>query len=390
MLKSMSRKPKARKPEIGTFDTKVDGNRVTVTLAGRWDVPTVMANEAALYKLVEDPSLGSATQSVVDISSVTRLDTVGAIAVSVLRDQLTKYGTAEIAGAQKAQASLLDQVAQVDAQPIPQLPKLTIADRIADLGKWAVGIGLETRELVGFFGELCVVLYRLALNPRRIRLTSIVSHMQQVGLNAMPIVGLLSFLIGVVLTFISGDQLQKFGAGIFIVNLIGLGVLRELGILITAIIVAGRSGSAFTAEIGTMQINQEVDAMRTIGLDPMEVLVIPRVIALILMLIPLGFFADIVEVLGGALMASLTLDVSFPQFFTQFQTAVGLQHFWVGMIKAPIFAFVIAMVGCFHGMQVSGSAESVGQQTTMSVVQSIFLVIVIDAMAAVIFQQIGF
>jgi phospholipid/cholesterol/gamma-HCH transport system permease protein len=214
--------------------------------------------------------------------------------------------------------------------------------------------------------------------------------MQQVGLNAMPIVGLLAFLIGVVLTFISGDQLQKFGAGIFIVNLIGLGVLRELGILITAIIVAGRSGSAFTAEIGTMKINQEVDAMRTIGLDPMEILVIPRVIALIVMLVPLGFFADIIEILGGALMASLTLDVTFSQFFTQFQIAVGLQHFWVGMVKAPIFAFVIAMVGCFHGMKVSGSAESVGQQTTMSVVQSIFLVIVIDAIAAVVFEEVGF
>jgi phospholipid/cholesterol/gamma-HCH transport system permease protein len=390
MLKSMSGKPKARNPEIGTFETKADGDRVSVTLRGRWDVPTVMANEPALYSLVEDPSLEGARHSVVDISAVTRLDTVGAIAVSVLRDQLAKYGTAEISGAQTAQAALLDQVTKVDAQPIPKLPKLTTIDRVANLGKWAVGLGLEARELVAFFGELCVVLYGLALHPRRIRLTSIVSHMQQVGLNAMPIVGLLSFLIGVVLTFISGDQLQKFGAGIFIVNLIGLGVLRELGILITAIIVAGRSGSAFTAEIGTMQINQEVDAMRTIGLDPMEILVVPRVIALIVMLVPLGFFADIIEIAGGALMASLTLDVSFPQFVTQFQAQVHLQHFWVGMVKAPIFAFVIAMVGCFHGMQVSGSAESVGQQTTMSVVQSIFLVIVIDSIAAVVFEEIGF
>ena len=390
MLKSMSRKPKTRKPEIGTFETRANGDRLAVTLSGRWDVPTVMANEPALYGLVEDPALESAKHSVIDISSVTRLDTVGAIAVSVLRDQLAKFGTAEIRGAREAQTALLDQVAKVDAQPIPKLPKLTMTDRVANLGRWAVGIGLETRELVGFFGELCVVLFRLARDPRRIRLTSIVSHMQQVGLNAMPIVGLLAFLIGVVLTFISGDQLQKFGAGIFIVNLIGLGVLRELGILITAIIVAGRSGSAFTAEIGTMKINQEVDAMRTIGLDPMEVLVIPRVIALILMLIPLGFFSDIVEVAGGALMASLTLNVPFPQFITQFQNVVGLQNFWVGMIKAPIFAFVIAMVGCFHGMKVSGSAESVGQQTTMSVVQSIFLVIVIDAIAAVVFEEIGF
>jgi phospholipid/cholesterol/gamma-HCH transport system permease protein len=390
MLKGASGKPGERKPEIGTFETKADGDRMAVTLTGRWDVPTVMANEPKLYRLIEDPALERAKHSVVDISGVTRLDTVGAIAVSVLRDQLARHGAAEIRGGQRAQAALLDQVAQVDTQPLPQLPKVTNVDRIANLGRWAVGLWLEARELIGFFGELCVVLWGLLTHPGRFRLTSTVSHMQQVGLNAMPIVGLLAFLIGVVLTFISGDQLQKFGAGIFIVNLIGLGVLRELGILITAIIVAGRSGSAFTAEIGTMKVNQEVDAMRTIGLDPMEILVVPRVIALILMLVPLGFFADIIEIAGGALMASLTLDISFPEFLTQFQAQVQLQNFWVGMIKAPIFAFVIAMVGCFHGMKVAGSAESVGEQTTASVVQAIFLVIVIDAIAAVVFEEIGF
>lgn len=390
MLKGMSPKPGTRTPEIGTFETKADGDRMAVTLTGRWDVPTVMANEPELYKLVEDPALENAKHSVVDISGVTRLDTVGAIAVSVLRDQLARHGVAEIKGAERAQAALLDQVAQVDAQPLPEPPPTRTLDRVANLGKSAVGLGREAEALVAFFGELCVVLWALLTHPRRFRLTSTVSHMQQVGLNAMPIVGLLAFLIGVVLTFISGDQLQKFGAGIFIVNLIGIGVLRELGILITAIIVAGRSGSAFTAEIGTMKVNQEVDAMRTIGLDPMEILVVPRVVALILMLVPLGFFADVIEVLGGALMASLTLDISFQQFFNQFQNQIHLQHFWVGMIKAPIFAFVIAMVGCFHGMQVAGSAESVGQQTTASVVQSIFLVIVIDAIAAVVFQQIAF
>jgi phospholipid/cholesterol/gamma-HCH transport system permease protein len=389
MLKSMSRKPKKPKTEIGTFETRADGDRMVLTLTGRWDVPTVMANQPALYAFAEDPALESAKHSTIDISAVTRLDTVGAIAVSVLRDRMAKFGEAEITGAHEAQEALLDQVAKVDAQPIPKLPKSTITDGIARIGKWAVDIARETRELVGFFGELCVVLYRLARHPRRIRLTSIVSHMQQVGIDAMPIVGLLAFLIGVVLTFISGDQLQRFGASLFIVNLIGIGVLRELGILITAIIVAGRSGSAFTAEIGTMKINQEVDAMRTIGLDPMEILVIPRVIALIVMLIPLGFFADMVEIAGGALMASISLNVTFTQFVNQFQAAVSLQHLWVGMVKAPFFALVIAMVGCFHGMAVSGSAESVGQQTTASVVQSIFLVITLDAIFAVVFSQIG-
>ncbi len=388
MLKRVTRKASDSR-EIGTFEPKADGDRMKVTLTGPWDVPTVMAHQQAMQKFATDPTLESAKRSVIDVSGVTRLDTVGAIAVSVLRERLGQYGVAEISGAHNGQETLLEQVAAVDAQPIPPLPRMTIADRTAALGEWAVGIGYEAQLLVGFFGELSVVFYRLARHPSRLRITSIVSHMQQVGINAMPIVGLLAFLVGVVLTFISGDQLQRFGAAIFIVNLIGIGVLRELGILITAIIVAGRSGSAFTAEIGTMKINQEVDAMRTIGLDPMEILVVPRTIALILMLIPLGFFANMVMIAGGALMASLTLGVTFAQFVTQFQTAVGLHHLWVGMVKTPFFAFVIAMVGCFHGLQVAGSAESVGQQTTQSVVQSIFLVIALDALFAVVFWQIG-
>ena len=386
MLKRIKRKTGPER-ENGTFEADQQDSGTVVKFIGPWDVPTVMENERALQELGREST--DARQVEFDLSSVTRLDTVGAIALSVVRRRIGEDKT-EITGANKAHTALLDQVQKVDDEPIAKLKKLTLVDRIALLGQWTVATSREARELVGFFGELSVVFYRLARNPRRIRWTSIVSHMQQVGLNAMPIVGLLAFLIGVVLTFISGDQLQKFGAGIFIVNLIGLGVLRELGILITAIIVAGRSGSAFTAEIGTMQINQEVDAMRTIGLDPMEILVVPRTIALIVMLIPLGFFADIVEIVGGALMASLTLNIPFIQFFIQFQAAVALQNFWVGMIKAPIFAFVIAMVGCFHGMKVSGSAESVGQQTTMSVVQSIFLVIVIDAVLAVVFEEIGF
>jgi phospholipid/cholesterol/gamma-HCH transport system permease protein len=374
---------------IGTFDSKADGESLSVVLAGSWDVPTVKANQQTLRAFINDSKLEAAKRSTVDVSGVTRLDTVGAIAVSVLKDRLAKHGDAEIIGANDVHAALLDIVAKVDAQPIPEVPKTTTRDRIAALGKRVLDTGCEARELLGFFGELCVVLYRLARHPRRLRLASVVSHMQQVGIDAMPIVGLLAFLIGIVLTFISGDQLQRFGAGIFIVNLIGIGVLRELGILITAIIVAGRSGSAFTAEIGTMKVNQEVDAMRTIGLDPMEILVVPRTLALIIMMIPLGFFADIVGIAGGALMANISLHITFLQFVTQFQSSIALQHLWVGMVKAPVFAFVIAMVGCFHGLKVSGSAESVGRQTTQSVVQSIFLVITVDAIFAVVFSQIG-
>jgi phospholipid/cholesterol/gamma-HCH transport system permease protein len=216
-----------------------------------------------------------------------------------------------------------------------------------------------------------------------------VYHMQKTGLDALPIVGLLSFLIGVVMAYQGADQLQRFGAEIFTVNLVGIAVLRELGILLTAIIVAGRSGSAFTAQIGTMKVNEEVDALRTIGLDPMEVLVLPRILALVLVLPLLTFYADIMGLMGGALMAALTLDITVVQFIERLRVAVTVDTFFVGLVKAPVFAFIIAMVGCFEGLQVTSSAESVGTRTTRSVVEAIFLVIVLDALFSIFFSYIG-
>ncbi len=361
------------------------GDRFVVTFKGRWDVQTVMAHERELIAMKAVPG----RPSIIDVSGVDQLDTVGAIAISRIRDRLSDRATAEIVGVHPAQAALLDEVCRADSRLIPAPPPVTTADRVATLGRWTIGLWHEAGELLSFFGELCVVIVRLVREPSRLRMISTTHHMQMVGINAMPIVGLLGFLIGIVLTFISGDELQQFGAGIFIVNLLGIGVLREIGILITAIIVAGRSGSAFTAEIGTMKINQEVDAMRTIGLDPMEVLVVPRTLALMLMLIPLGFFADVLMIAGGALMADLTLDITFPEFIAQFRSAIGLRQLWIGMIETPFFAFVIAMVGCYHGLAVSGSAESVGRHTTQSVVWSIFLVIVIEAIFSVMFWRLG-
>ena len=213
--------------------------------------------------------------------------------------------------------------------------------------------------------------------------------MEQSGLNALPIVGLISFLVGVVLAYQGADQLARFGAQIFTVNLVAVGVLREMGILLTAIIVAGRSGSAFTAQIGTMKVNEEIDALQTIGLDPMDVLVMPRLIGLVLVLPLLTFYADIMGLLGGAVMATVVLDISFFQFARQLNDAVDLWAFWVGVIKAPLFAFIIAMVGCYEGLKVSRSAESVGRQTTRAVVESIFLVIVLDALLSIFFSFIG-
>jgi phospholipid/cholesterol/gamma-HCH transport system permease protein len=222
-----------------------------------------------------------------------------------------------------------------------------------------------------------------------VRAASLASHMEKAGFDALPIVGLLSFLIGVVTAFQSADQLARFGAQIFTVNIVGIGILREMGILITAIIVAGRSGSAFTAQIGTMKVNEEIDAMRTIGLDPVEILVLPRVLGLVIVLPLLTFYADILGILGGAVMASTSLDISLLQFARQMKGAVSITSFWVGMIKAPFFAFIIALVGCFEGFQVTRSAESVGSHTTKAVVEGVFLVIVFDAFFSIFFSKIG-
>jgi len=202
----------------------------------------------------------------------------------------------------------------------------------------------------------------------------------------MPIVGLLSFLIGVVMAYQGADQLRRFGAEIYTVNLLGIAILRELGVLLTAIIIAGRSGSAFTAQIGTMQVNQEIDALRTLGLDPVEVLVLPRLLGLVLTLPLLVFYADAMGLIGGALMSWATLDITIPKFLDQLRGAITEWTFWVGVLKAPFFAWIIAMIGCYEGFNVTGSAESVGRLTTQSVVESIFVVIVADAAFSILFS----
>jgi phospholipid/cholesterol/gamma-HCH transport system permease protein len=205
----------------------------------------------------------------------------------------------------------------------------------------------------------------------------------------MPIIGLLSFLIGIVVAYQGADQLRQFGAEIFTVDLLGVSIFREMGILLAAIVIAGRSGSAFAAQIGTMQVNQEVDAIRTLGLDPVEVLVLPRVLALLISMPLIAAYADVMGLIGGGLMVILTLDVSFYQFLERLQGAVTVWTFWAGIIKAPVFGFAIALTGCREGLKVTGSAESVGLHTTRAVVISIFLVIVSDALFSILFSAFG-
>jgi phospholipid/cholesterol/gamma-HCH transport system permease protein len=244
-------------------------------------------------------------------------------------------------------------------------------------------------KALGFLGESTVGLFRLLGSPGSIRWRVLVRNLELDGFHALPIVGLLSFLMGVVIAYQGAEQLRTFGANIFIVDLVGVSLLREISPLVTAILVAGRSGSAYTAQIGTMKVTEELDAMRTLGISPMNYLVFPRVLVLVLALPLLTVYADIVGVFGGMIIAATQLDVSFTEFIARFEHAIALKHYVIGIIKAPVFAVIIALTGCYQGFQIRGSVDSVGQHTTVSVVQSIFLVIVFDAFFSVLLSWWG-
>ncbi|RMD64968.1 MAG: MlaE family lipid ABC transporter permease subunit [Alphaproteobacteria bacterium] len=363
------------------------GADATLKLTGAWTTQNLTAAVAAPERAV--PS--DAVRVRVDISGLTALDTAGAWLVTRTLRHLRKAGHAvELVGSGAAAASLIETVARSDVPvPPPPPPDNPLVAIVVRIGRASVFIAREARDLINFLGLTVIVLGRLGLRPWRLRFTALVSHMERAGLNALPIVGLIAFLIGVVLAYQGADQLARFGAQIFTVNLVGIGVLREMGILLTAIMVAGRSGSAFTAQIGTMAVNEEIDAMRTIGLDPMEVLVAPRVIALVLVMPLLTFYADLMGLLGGAVMATAVLDISFVRFARQLSEAVTMWSFWVGIIKAPLFGFIIAMIGCYEGLKVARNAESVGRQTTRAVVEAVFLVIVLDALFSILFSVLG-
>ncbi len=363
------------------------GSDLSLRISGRWITRELARHDDALRNL----SLEGVQHAVVDLTACTAVDSAGAWVLDRTLADLKSHGAdVSLAGCSPAIETLLSTVAtkHIDCPPEPpaENPLIALCLRLGEGTSRATG---AAADLLSFLGLSLLVFLRLLVKPWRIRFTSLVAQMEQTGLNAMPIVGLISFLIGIVLAYQGADQLARFGAQIFTVNLVAVGILREMGIILTAIIVAGRSGSAFTAQIGIMKMNEEIDAMRTLGLDPMEVLVLPRIVALVLVLPLLTFYADILGLLGGAVMVTLVLDISFVQFIRQLHDAVTFEHFFVGMVKAPFFAFIIAMVGCYEGLQVSRSAESVGSRTTRSVVEAIFLVIVIDAIASIFFSFIG-
>lgn len=354
---------------------------------GHWDARNVTRLDQQLIGILPKDKAAL----VLDLGELERLDTAGAwLLYRTLKESRERGASAEYTGLTPAHAAMLDTVAANDQPCEIEPPRSSALVAVLDrLGRGALEVGEEAKQQIAFLGLILATMAGSLRHPGRLRLVPLVYHMEKVGFNALPIVGLISFLIGVVLAYQGATQLQRFGAEIFVVNLISVSVLREIAILLTAIVVAGRSGSAFTAEIGSMVVNEEVDAMRTLGLDPMEVLVLPRVLALVITLPLLAFFADMMGLFGGMLMCWGALDISPSLFLERLQGAVSPWSFWVGIIKAPFFAFLIAMVGCLEGLRVTRSAESVGQQTTRSVVTGIFLVIVVDAMFSIFFAAVG-
>jgi phospholipid/cholesterol/gamma-HCH transport system permease protein len=349
---------------------------------GEWQVAHVVEIERFLTTKAKPQG-----PVLLDLSRLDGLDTAGAMLLWQLYDRLQAQGiVADFGNVPEAFASLFSAVGVVRDKPMPKPKRINpFLARLILLGKASINFAEDAISFLSFLGLITLTLWRGALQPWRLRGCSIVHHVEEVGLKALPIVGLLSFLIGVVISYQGAQQLQQFGADLFVVNLLGVAILREIGVLMTSIIIAGRSGSAFTAQLGTMQVNQEIDALRTLGLSPAELLVVPRVIAMVIALPLLTMFANIMALLGGAVMCWVQLDISFGPFLRQLRDAIDLWTLWVGMIKAPVFAFVIAVVGCYQGFRVSGSAESVGQLTTRSVVHAIFLVILLDAVFSILF-----
>ena len=269
-------------------------------------------------------------------------------------------------------------------------PRLPVFERVPEaIGQKMLNARKGVYGVVGFLGALLLSIGSLIRHPKRFRWLALVRQLELVGISALPIVGLMSFLIGIVIAQQGAVQLAQFGAETLTVNLVGRITLRELGVLMTAIMVAGRSGSAFAAQIGTMRLTEEVDAMQTIGISPMEALVVPRIMAAVLMMPLLGFSAAAVALIGGDVVGQFMLGIPFWTFLSRIQDVVPIYDLWVGLLKAPVFGLIVALAGCYHGMQVKGNSEDVGLRTTMAVVTGIFAVIVIDAFFAVFFPKVG-
>ena len=358
-----------------------------LALSGCWTARGI----GALEQQLESVRVPAKTEAVADGARIDALDTAGAWVLQKLLLRLRDEGTVvTLRGLRPEFARLLEVVAQHVAdqagKPAPAVSPSPTA--LEGIGRSAAGTFEQTVALLGFVGESAVALAGCVAHPARFRWRPILYNIRSAGFDALPIVGLLSFLLGIVVAYQGADQLRQYGANIFVADLVGLSMLREFAPLITAIIIAGRSGSAYAAQIGTMSVTEEIDAMRTLGIAPLDLLVLPKILALVIALPLLTVFADVLGVFGGMIMARAQLGVGFGEFLDRLVKAVSITSYLIGIGKAPVFAAIIAVVGCFQGFRTRGGADSVGRQTTRAVVQSIFLVIVADALFSIAFSAL--
>ena len=358
----------------------VSGDGARLALAGALVISTLAEARNSLKKWPKQG--GSRT---LDVAGLDSLDTPGALFLCGLRGKGVK-----LTGCRAEHRGLLDLICGLDLKP---LPKVKSAPRwrqlIIQLGKGADDAWHDALDIITFVGRTASWTVSALIHPNCLRPASISRHVAETGIQALPIIGLMAVMIAIVIGYQGVAQLRPYGGEDFTINLVAVSVLREMGVLITSIMVAGRSGSAFTAEIGVMKTREEIDALNVMGIEPMQVLVVPRLIALVITLPLLTFFADVMGLIGGAAISQLLLDVSPTQYLARLPHVIDGSDLFVGLFKAPIFAFFIAAISCMHGLQVSGSAESVGRETTRAVVKSIFLVIVLDAFFSILFEKIG-
>lgn len=375
-------------PQDAQLRVERQGQSIRLIAVGEWTVRAATRLDSELQSL----TLGDASDIAIDGSGISRLDSAGAwLLVRTKREiegsakHVTQFALPAI------YAPLVHTIEQEhDAAPVAMDSSHGFLALVERVGRATVETGQQGYRMLGYLGRFTIELMEAIFQPRgNLRLAALFTQIEEIGINALPIVGLLGFLIGIVMAYQGADQLRRFGAEIFTINLLGVGILRELGGLVTAIIIAGRSGSAFTAQIGTMKVNEEIDALQTIGINTFDVLVLPRVLGLIIALPFLTFYADVMAMIGGAVMCYFDLGITVPAFMRQLHEAISMNTFLVGIIKAPVFAMIIGLVGCFEGLQVERNAASVGKLTTRSVVEAVFLVIVIDAGFSILFSILG-
>ncbi|HEX4510748.1 MAG TPA: ABC transporter permease [Burkholderiaceae bacterium] len=364
----------------------------TWNFSGRWTALGIGPLARQLAGARQPRADGATGRPVLDGSRVESLDSVGAMLIgrwlaSLGIEPAAAVDRVEWRGWQPAHRRLLERVAQqAPARPAVPPPLPPLLERV---GRAAWAAGVEGLALLSLVGECAFTAARDLVHPSRMRWRPLLHHVQVAGLGALPIVGLLSVLMGIVVTYQGADQLARYGANIFVVDLVAISMLREFAPLVTAIIIAGRSGAAFAAQLGTMAVTEEIDALRVLGIAPTELLVLPRMFALFIALPLLTVFADVTGVFGGMVMARSKLGVDYAEFFDRLPRAIDMSTLLVGLFKAPVFAAIIAVVGCFQGLRTSGGADSVGTHTTRAVVQSIFFIIVADALFSVVFNVLG-